>query len=122
MVLKQAVQLCGWFFIIGLSCHARQKLINEVRKNITDKTIIWKYFSELFRVADALLFRLVRVRLPVEVLHQNHNGSFSEGVVNNSRNSQSILLSILSPCTYQNLLTTSSNRCSFRFYKERTHT
>ncbi|CAH1380102.1 unnamed protein product [Tenebrio molitor] len=104
MVLKQAVQLCGWFFIIGLSCHAGQKLINE-----------------LFRVADALLFRLVRVRLPLEVLHQNHNGSFSEGVVDNSRNSQSILLSILSPCTYQNLLTTSSNRCSFRFYKERTH-
>ncbi|XP_068901725.1 odorant receptor 30a-like [Tenebrio molitor] len=29
MVLKQAVQLCGWFFIIGLSCHAGQKLINE---------------------------------------------------------------------------------------------
>jgi hypothetical protein len=122
MVLKQAVQLCGWFFIIGLSCHARQKLIKEVRKNSTDKTIIWKYFSELFRVADTLLFRLVRVRVPVEVLHQNHNGSFSEGVVNNSKNSQSILLSILSPCTYQNLLTTSSYMCSFRFYNERTHT
>ncbi|CAH1380105.1 unnamed protein product [Tenebrio molitor] len=29
MVLKQAVQLCGWFFIIGLSCHAGQNLINE---------------------------------------------------------------------------------------------
>ncbi|CAH1380143.1 unnamed protein product, partial [Tenebrio molitor] len=52
---------------------------------------------ELFRVANTLLFRLVRVRLPVEVLHQNHNGLFSEGVVDNSRNSQSIVLSILSP-------------------------
>ncbi|KAJ3620033.1 hypothetical protein MTP99_004027 [Tenebrio molitor] len=28
-VLHEMMQLCGWFFIIGLSCHAGQKLINE---------------------------------------------------------------------------------------------